>query len=192
MRRLLAMAVSILLLTACSRPAHFNATDVTGAGWGRDFLLADTSGQPRKLADFHGKVVALFFGYTQCPDVCPTTMTTLAEVMKQLGDKAGQVQVLFVTLDPERDTPTLLAHYVPAFNPAFLGLSGDAAGTRRTADEFKVFYQKQPGATPTSYTLDHTSAIYLFDPEGRLRLYAAYGTPAALLAEDIRTLLSGK
>lgn len=193
MRRILALLVSgVLILTACTRPVHFNATDVTGSSWGRDFQLADTTGQPRKLADFRGKVVALFFGYTHCPDVCPTTLTTMASVMKELGASASQVQVVFVTLDPERDTPTVLASYVPAFNPAFMGLAGDATTTRKVADEFKVFYQKQPGTTPTSYTLDHTSAIYLFDPQGRLRLYAAYGTPATQLTEDIRTLLAGK
>lgn len=190
--RLAAVLAAFLLLAACTRPAHFNATDVTGAAWGRDFQLTDHHGQARRLADFRGKVVALFFGYTQCPDVCPTTMSTLSAAMKQLGAGASEVQVLFVTLDPDRDTQAVLSSYVPAFNPAFLGLFGDAPTTRRTADEFKVFYQKQSGSTPTSYTLDHTSAIYFYDPQGRLRLYAAYGTPPALLADDIRTLLSGK
>src|SRR4030095_6112122 len=128
-------------------------SDVTGSSFGRDFALTDADGKARTLADYRGKAVVVFFGYTQCPDVCPTTLVTLAEAMKKLGADADRVQVLFVTVDPERDTPALLSQYVPAFDPRFVGLSGDAAATERVAKEFKVIYQKQPGPTPASYTV---------------------------------------
>ena len=132
----------------------------------------------------------MFFGYTQCPDVCPTTMAELKSVMQQLGADAQRVQVLFVTLDPERDTRELLANYVPAFDPSFLGLYGDAETTAKTAKEFRVFYQKQPGPTPGSYTLDHTAGSYVFDPQGRVRLFVRYGDGGANLVADLRTLLA--
>lgn len=189
MRRFL---LALLFLAACSSPAHFHATDVTGADFGRDLSLTDHTGKPRHLADFKGKVVAVFFGYTQCPDVCPTTLATMAEVMKSLGSSADKLQVLFVTLDPERDTHEVLTAYVPRFNPGFLGLSGDPAATAAVAKEYKLFYQKQPGNSPGSYTLDHTAATYLYDPQGRLRLYVAYGTPAADIADDVKQLIAGK
>ena len=157
--------------------------------FGRDFALTDHTGKPRTLADFRGKVVVLFFGYTQCPDVCPTTLATLAEVMQRLGPDAASVQVLFVTIDPERDTAELLSQYVPAFNPSFVGLSGDAEATARTAKEFKILYQKQPGRTPGSYTMDHSAGTFVFDPQGRLRLYVGYGQGADVFVHDIRELL---
>lgn len=191
MHRVLRM-LALLVLGACTQPAHFSATDITGAEWGRDFHLSDHNARPRQLADFKGKAVVMFFGYTQCPDVCPTTLSGMAEVAKLLGADADRVQVLFITLDPERDTPAVLAHYVTAFNPAFLGLSGDLAATAATAKEFKVFFQKQAGSTAGSYTLDHTAASYIYDPAGRLRLYVAYGTPPEKIAGDIRQLLTGK
>ena len=131
----------------------------------------------------------MFFGYTQCPDVCPTTLAQLAEVMKKLGPDADRVQVLFVTVDPERDTPELLGKYVPAFDPRFAGLYGDAAATERTAKEFKIIYQKRPGATPASYTMDHSAGTYIFDPQGRLRLYVSYGQGPDVFAHDLRELL---
>lgn len=168
----------------------FKATDITGIDYGRDFHLTDHNGKPRSLADFRGKVVVLFFGYTHCPDVCPTTLSDLALAMQQLGSDAGKVQVLFVTLDPERDTQALLAQYVPAFNPAFLGLYGDAAATARTAHEFKVFYQKQESASKGGYTLDHTAGTYVFDQSGRLRLLMSYGQGPKAMVQDIRTLLN--
>jgi protein SCO1/2 len=181
-----------LLATACSQPVHFNATDLTGSAIGADFSLPDQTGKLRRLSDFKGKVAIVFFGYTQCPDVCPTTLSTLREVMTQLGPQAEHVQVLFVTLDPQRDTPALLAQYVPSFHPAFLALRGDDAVTEATAQAFKVFYKKQPGATPGAYSIDHSTGSYVYDPQGRLRLYVKYGDTAEHIAGDIRQLLAGK
>jgi protein SCO1/2 len=193
-RGLAAVAAAILLvaftLAGCGSDApEFKASDVTGTAYGRDFRLTDQDGKARSLADFRGKVVVLFFGYTQCPDVCPTTLAELSEVMKQLGRDAARVQVLFVTIDPERDTPQLLAEYVPAFDPRFMGLYGDAAATEAVAKEFKILYQKQPGATPGSYTMDHSAGTYLFDPQGRLRLYVSYGQGPEVFTHDLRELL---
>jgi protein SCO1/2 len=177
-------------LAGCDRgKPGFRNTDVTGADFGRDFDLTDHTGRRRTLADFRGKVVTVFFGYTQCPDVCPTTLAEMAEVMKLLGERAADVQVLFVTIDPERDTQALLANYVPAFDPRFLGLYGDAAATEKVAKEFKVFYQKVPGSAPGVYTMDHTAGSYVFDRQGRLRLFVKHGQGAEPLAQDIRVLL---
>ncbi len=189
-RRLFAALAALLVLAACTPDApRFRSSDVTGASFGRDFALSDHTGKPRTLADYRGKVVVIFFGYTQCPDVCPTTLSTLAEAMKALGPDADRVQVLFVTVDPDRDLPALLAEYVPAFDPRFVGLFGDAAATERVAREFKILYQKQPGATPSSYTVDHSAGTFIFDPLGRLRLYVSHGQSAAVFAHDIRELL---
>ena len=168
----------------------FRLTDVTGAGFGRDFSLSDHNGRTRTLADFRGKVVVMFFGYTHCPDVCPTTLAELATVARELGPAADRMQVLFITVDPERDTPELLRQYVPAFNPTFLGLRGDAEGTLRVAKEFKIFYQKQPVAGG-GYTMDHSAGTYVFDREGRLRLFGQYGAGAVNLLHDIRQLVDG-
>ncbi len=189
--RLLCASALVLLLAACAPSApQFNNTDVTGADCCHDFRLTDHHGKRRTLEDFRGKVVLIFFGYTQCPDVCPTTMAELKSVMQELGPDAQRVQVLFVTLDPERDTRELLANYVPAFDPSFLGLYGDLETTANTAKEFRVFYQKQPGPTPSSYTLDHTAGSYVFDPQGRVRLFVRYGGDnGAKLVADLRTLL---
>ena len=179
-----------LALAGCGPDGpQFKASDVTGTGFGRDFALADHTGKARTLADFRGKAVVLFFGYTQCPDVCPTTLAALAEAMRRLGPDAARVQVLFVTIDPERDTAELLSHYVTAFDPSFLGLSGDAEATARTAKEFKILYQKQPGRTPETYTMDHSAGTFVFDPAGRLRLYVGHGQDADVFAHDIRELL---
>ena len=167
----------------------FKGSDVTGSSFGRDFSLTDAGGATRTLADYRGKAVVVFFGYTQCPDVCPTTLSTLAETMKLLGPDADRVQVVFITVDPERDTPALLAEYVPAFDKRFLGLSGNAEATERVAKEFKVIYQKQPGATPTTYTMDHSAGVFVFDPQGRLRLYARNGQGPDAFAHDLRELL---
>ncbi len=193
MGRAAAFACSLLLLVFAAGCApegpKFKGSDVTGSSFGRDFALTDHNGRPRTLADYRGKAVVVFFGYTQCPDVCPTTLATLAEAMKALGPDADRVQVLFVTVDPERDTQALLAQYVPAFDPRFVGLYGDAAATERVAKEFKVIYQKQPGATPASYTVDHSAGVFVFDPQGRLRLYLSHGQPPDVYVHDLRELL---
>jgi protein SCO1 len=184
------MVLLAAALAGCDSGApKFKASDVTGTTYGRDFELTGHDGKPRTLVDFRGKVVVLFFGYTQCPDVCPTTLSELAEAMQRLGPDAQRVQVLFATVDPERDTPELLARYVPAFNPSFLGLYGDAEATARTAKEFRIIYQKQPGQTPGTYTMDHSAGTFVFDPQGRLRLYASYGQGPDVFVHDIRELL---
>lgn len=186
----LAAALLAAALVACeSRAPAFNNTDITGADFARGFELTGHDGKPRALADFRGKVVTVFFGYTQCPDVCPTTLTEMAEVMRLLGDKADRVQVLFVTVDPERDTQALLAQYVPAFDPRFLGLYGDAQATEKVAKEFKVFYQKVPGSRPDAYTVDHSAGSFVFDASGRPRLFVRHGQGAEGLAQDLRRLI---
>lgn len=191
MRHLFAAAITAFALVACAPDGpRFQSTDITGANFGRDFSLTDSSGKPRGLADFRGMAVVVFFGYTQCPDVCPTAMATLAEAMRKLGAEAAwQVQGVFITIDPERDTPELLSRYVPAFHPSFVGLHGDAAATERVAKEFKVVYRKAPGSTPGSYTMDHSAGMYVFDPQGRLRLYVSHDQGADALARDLRELL---
>lgn len=183
------LATLTLVLAGCggSGPGFKNA-DITGADYGKDFALTDHTGKARTLGDFRGKVVVMFFGFTRCPDVCPTTLAELKAIKEQLGDDGKRLQVLFVTVDPERDTQKLLADYVPAFDPSFLGLFGDTAATARVAKDFRVFYQKAAGKTPDSYTVDHTAGSYIFDPQGRLRLFARHGSAANLVA-DIRTLL---
>ncbi len=188
---LLAVLVAFMpALAGCSREApQFQTSDITGSAFGRDFSLVDHNGKARTLADFRGKAVVIFFGYALCPDVCPTTLSALAEAMRRLGPDAAKVQVLFVTIDPERDTAEILSHYVTAFDPSFLGLAGDAEATARTAKEFKVIYQKQPGSTPGSYTMDHSAGTFIFDPEGRLRLYAGHGKDADVFVHDLRLLL---
>jgi len=168
----------------------FKNTDVTGLDYGKDFALPDYNGKMRTLADFKGKAVVVFFGYTQCPDVCPTTMAEMASVMQQLGPLADRVQVLFITLDPARDTPAVLSKYVPAFDSRFLGLVGDQAATDKVAKEFKVFYQKVPGKEPGSYTMDHSAGSYVYDPQGRIRLFVRYGQGAAPIVHDLKLLLS--
>ena len=178
-----------LALAGCGERPAFQNTDLTGLDYARDFQLTDHTGKPRSLADFKGKAVLVFFGYTQCPDVCPTTMAAMATVMQQLGKDADRLQVLFITVDPERDTQALLAKYVPAFDPRFLGLRGDAAATAKVAKEFKVFYQKVPGKEPGSYTMDHTSGSYVFDPQGHIRLFVRNDQGTAPIVHDIKLLL---
>ena len=184
------LAASALAVAACGpRGPSFQGSDVTGSSFGRDFSLTDPAGRTRTLADYRGKAVALFFGYTQCPDVCPTTLAALAGAMKTLGADADRVQVIFVTVDPDRDTADLLAKYVPAFDPRFVGLRGDAAATERVAREFKVIYQKVPGTAPDRYTMDHSAGTFLFDPQGRLRVYEGNAASADVFAHDLRALL---
>lgn len=184
---------ALLALAGCSEkaaPVAFENTDVTGLNYAKDFSLHDQNGKLRTLADFKGKAVVVFFGFTQCPDVCPTTMLEMANAMKTLGSDADKVQVLFITLDPERDTAELLAKYVPAFDPRFIGLRGNAAETEKTAKDFKVFYQKVPGKTAGSYTLDHTAGSYIYDPQGRIRLFVRYGQGVEPIVHDLKILLS--
>ena len=176
-------------MTLSPAKTAFNNTDVTGLGYARDFALTDHTGKPRTLADYKGKVVVVFFGYTQCPDVCPTTMVEMANVLKEMGPLASKVQVLFVTIDPERDTQELLSKYVPAFDPSFVGLYGDAAATEKVAKEFRVFYQKVPGKTPGSYSMDHTAGSYVFDPDGHIRLFIRHGQGPEPIAHDLKLLL---
>lgn len=171
------------------KQASFQNTDVTGLDYAKGFALTDHSGKPRTLADYKGKVAIVFFGYTQCPDVCPTTMAEMAGVMQKLGPQADQVQVLFITLDPERDTPQLLASYVPAFDKRFVGLYGTPEQTAKTAKDFKVFYSKVPGKEPGSYTIDHMAGSYVFDKDGRLRLFIRHGVAADSIVHDVRQLL---
>ncbi len=189
--RALAVLLLLALLAGCgpSGPS-FKSTDITGADWAQDFALTDQTGKPRTLTDFRGKVVVVFFGYVHCPDVCPTTLVELRDVVEKLGEDGKRVQVVFVTVDPERDTPQLLADYMPVFHPSFLALYGSLEQTARVAKEFKVFYQKVPGSAPGDYTVDHTAGIYVFDPKGRVRLFVRHGRLSDLVA-DIRTLLQG-
>lgn len=181
-----------LLLSGCSESSRFVSTDLSAVDWGKDFSLTDHKGQVRRLADFRGKAVVLFFGYTQCPDVCPTTLVTMRDTMALLGEDAQRVQVLFVTLDPARDTPQLLAQYLPSFHQSFLGLLGDDNAIAALAKDFKVFYVKQPGSTPGSYSIDHSTSSYAYDPQGRLRLLLRHGEAPANIAADLKLLLAGK
>ena len=178
-------------LAAC-QPAKptFKAIDITGADYARGFALPDASGRERTLGDFKGKVVVVFFGYTQCPDVCPTTMAELAEVKRALGPDGARVQGVFVTIDPERDTPELLRAYVASFGPDFVALRGSPEQLKSLAKDFKVFYAKVPGKTEGSYTMDHTAGSYVFDTQGRVRLFTRYGIGAKALVDDLKLLLS--
>ena len=186
------LAAVALLCAACSPEApKYRSTDISGADFGRELALTGHDGKPRTLADFRGKAVVLSFGYTHCPDICPTTLADLAAAVKSLGADGARVQVLFVTVDPERDTPEVLAKYVPAFDPGFLGLYGDAAATQKVAKEFKIFYEKRPGGAPGAYTVDHSGQSYVLDGEGRLRLFVRHDRIAQDLAADLRTLLKG-
>ena len=190
-RLLLAVLVALALAACDGGKPGFKNTDITGADYAKDFALTDHTGKPRTLADFKGKVVTIFFGYTQCPDVCPTTLTEMKGVLEKLGPDAARVQVLFVTIDPERDTQALLAGYVPAFDASFVGLYGSAEATAKIAKDFKVFYQKVPGKTPGSYTMDHSAGSYAYDPQGRLRLFVRHGQPLEGLVGDLKLLLAG-
>ncbi len=178
------------VLVGCSPEAPpFKNTDITGAASAQDLRLADHTGQMRTRADFRGKAVVVFFGFTQCPDVCPTSMTTLAEVKRLMGDKGAKLQVLFITVDPERDTQPLLKEYMANFAPTFLALRPEPSEVKAVADSFKIYYRKAEGSTPTSYTMNHSAGKYVFDTEGRVRLFSSHGTEPGVIAEDILTLL---
>lgn len=186
---LLASAAGMLAACSGDKP-KFAAIDITGADYAKDFQLTDHNGQPRSLQDFRGKVVVMFFGYTQCPDVCPTSMTELAEVKKLLGPDGDKLQGLFVTVDPARDTPEMLKAYMANFDPSFLALYADSPEKlAAVAKDYKVYYKKVEGKTPTSYTMDHSAGSYVYDTEGRLRLYTRYGSGAPAMASDIKLLL---
>jgi len=187
--RSLLAALAAALLAGCDGGPKFRSTDITGAEYGRTLELADTSGKLRRLEDFRGKAVVLFFGFTHCPDVCPTTLADVAGALKSLGAEADRVQVLFVTVDPERDTPQDLAKYVAAFDPRILALRGDLDATRRVAKEFKIYFEKRPEGA--SYTVDHSAQTYVIDPQGRLRLLVRHERIAQDLAPDLQVLLRG-
>jgi protein SCO1/2 len=170
---------------------QFASIDITGADYAKDFALADHNGQLRRIKDFQGKVVVVFFGFTQCPDVCPTSMAELAEIKKMLGADGERLQGLFVTLDPERDTPEVLKAYMANFDPGFLALRPELDKLPQVAKDFKIFYKKVDGKTAGSYTLDHSAGSYVFDPQGRVRLYSRYGSGAPALAADVKLLLKG-
>jgi len=186
-------ALAVLALAAC-QPAPqapvFQATDITGAAFARDFKLTDHHGQVRELADFRGKVVAVFFGYVHCPDVCPTTLSDFARALEQLGAGAEQVQVIFVTVDPERDTHDVLKAFVPAFNPGFLGMYTEADALRELTKEFKVVYQKTSVKSEDDYLIDHSAGTYIFDQKGNLRLLMSYGSSPDAIAQDLKVLLA--
>ncbi len=178
-------------LGGSGKPA-FKGIDLTGAEYARDFQLVDQHGQTRTLGDFRGKVLVVFFGFTQCPDVCPTTLAELAQVKKALGPDGERVQGIFISIDPERDTPDLLKAYLASFDPSFVALRGTAEQTQTVAKEFKVYYAKVPGKTEGSYTMDHTAASYLFDAQGRVRVFSRYGSGAQALTDDLKALLADK
>ena len=186
----IAVGAAVVTLAACSpdKP-QFRAIDITGAEYARDFQLTDHNGQPRTIKDFAGTVVVVFFGFTQCPDVCPTALAELAEVKRTLGKDGDRLQGIFVTVDPDRDTPEVLKGYMANFDPSFLALRGTPEQLAAMAKDFKVYYKKVDGKTPTSYTMDHSAGSFVYDTQGRIRLYTRYGSGAQALADDIRLLL---
>ncbi|MEI7565142.1 MAG: SCO family protein [Burkholderiaceae bacterium] len=179
------------VLAACDSKPTFKNVDITGSkAFGTNFALIDVDGKLRTLADYQGKAVVMFFGYTHCPDVCPTTLIEMQEAMRLLGPQAAKVQVIFVTLDPERDTSEVLKQYVPAFNPSFIGLRpANEEALNRLTKEFKIYYKRVPGLSPNTYTIDHTAGSYVFDPKGQLRLYIKHGQGPEVLAQDLKTIL---
>ena len=193
--RVAAAILCAVLAAGCGKlggsKTPFKSVDVTGAPMGGELRLTDHNGKPRTLADFRGKVVLVNFGYTQCPDVCPTTLADLAAALKKLGAEASQVQVLFVTVDPKRDKPELLRQYLPAFDPSFLGLYGDEDATKKVTRDFKVYAQERPGRTAETYTVDHAAQTFVFDRQGKLRLVMGYGMAPDAIASDVRLLLNG-
>ncbi len=179
-------------LAGCGQSGQgFAGIDITGADYATGFALTDHNGQMRTLADFRGKAVVIFFGFTQCPDVCPTSMSEMAQARELLGADGERLQGLFVSIDPERDTPEIMKEYMAAFDPSFLALYSAPGELPELAKRFRIYYKKVPGATPTSYSMDHTAGSYVYDPQGRVRLYHRYGTGAQALADDIRKLLAG-
>jgi len=193
---LLAVALSSALV-GCDKPGAspppavaFRGADITGAEYARTLALPDVNGQPRTLGDFKGKVTVVFFGYTQCPDVCPTTMTELAQVKKSLGADGDKLQAVFVTIDPERDTPEILKSYMASFDPSFVALRGTLEQTQAAAKEFKVYFAKVPGKTEGSYTMDHSAGAFVLDTKGNVRLFERYGAGADGLTADVKALIA--
>jgi protein SCO1/2 len=186
------VVMAAIFLTACMRDAAdapLYGTDITGADFAGDFRLTDHHGNPRQLADYQGKVVALFFGFTHCPDICPTTMADLAAAMKLLGNDSNDVQVLFVTVDPERDTPEVLARFVPSFDARFVGLTGTVEEIDEVAKTFKIYYAKQQEQGQQGYSFDHSAGVYVYDRKGKIRIYMKYGQKPDEIAHDLATLL---
>jgi protein SCO1/2 len=185
------LSLLIIGVLGCSPKPSFKNVDITGStAFGNNFSLLDTNGNTKTMADYKGKVVVVFFGFTQCPDVCPTTLTEMDEALKLLGPKADKVQVIFITVDPERDTASVLAQYVPAFNPRFIGLRpADEAGLEEIAKDFRIYYKKVPGSKPGSYTMDHSAGSYVFDQNGQLRLYIKHAQGPEVLAHDLKNIL---
>ena len=188
-RAILGLAMATSVLSACQDNTSFKSIDITGANYALDFELPDSQGRIRRLADFQGKAVVLFFGYTQCPDVCPTTLQELTQARQLLGPLGDRVQGVFITLDPERDTAELLQAYMGSFDQSYVALVPNADQLAQAAKHYKVYYKKVDGKTPTSYTIDHTAASFIYDPQGRIRLYTRYGLGAQALADDLRRLL---
>ena len=192
-RHVMILGLGALVMAACDpsgQRASFKAVDITGADYASGFDLTDADGQRRRLTDFAGKVTVVFFGFTHCPDVCPTTLLELAAVKKALGADGERVQGVFITVDPDRDTPPLLKAYVDNFGAGFVALRGTADETRAVAKSFKVFYAKVPGSTESSYSMDHTVGSYIFDAQGKIRLFTRYGTGAEALTHDLKLLLA--
>ena len=185
------LSLLIIGVLGCSPKPSFKNVDITGStAFANNFSLLDTNGNTKTMADYKGKVVVVFFGFTQCPDVCPTTLTEMDEALKLLGPKADKVQVIFITVDPERDTAAVLAQYVPAFNPRFVGLRpADEAGLEKLAKDFRIYYKKVPGSKPGSYTMDHSAGSYVFDQNGQLRLYIKHAQGPEVLAHDLKNIL---
>ena len=194
---LLVSAIGVVALTGCDKlglgkpPApQFKGADITGVDYAKTLALPDANGQPRTLGDFKGKVTVIFFGYTQCPDVCPTTMTELAQVKKALGADGDKLQAVFITIDPERDTPEILKSYMASFDPSFVALRGTPEQTKATAKEFKIYFEKVPGKTEGSYTMDHSAGAFVLDAKGNVRLFERYGAGAEALTADVKALIA--
>ena len=189
----LAVALGLsTLLTACGpepKPS-FSGTDISGTGLGKELVMLDHTGQPRTLADYKGKALVVFFGFTHCPDVCPTALAQLAQTLQLLGDRAGEVQIAMISVDPERDTPEIMARYVKAFDNSFVGLTGTPQQLQQTAKSFKAYYAKVPDKANNSYTMDHSASFYLFDKNGQARVLASGTSSAQDLAKDIKSILN--